>query len=478
MSNSTAIAVEEWRLWLRSRVVKTATAVFLAILVATCISSVVNILEARHERAHHQVEAEEQFYDQPARHPHRMVHYGHYVYRTPSALSVFDPGLDALTGQTIFLEGHRQNSAAFADASATAELGAFSHLTPALAYQLFAPLILILLGHNVISRERVASTLTLLLSQGVTGGVLLLGKALALLMAVGLLLVPLLVTGAVAILNGESLLVVGVLLLTYASYLVIWSLLALLASAIAPRQSDALVLLTAAWLVSSLLLPSLAVTEVSQRSSALGYIQSNLTMQADLRKLGDGHDASDPAFEALKQRLLAEHGVDSVEELPMNFRGVVSEYNEGKVTELLNEYAEARMQTESAQNALLLKYGWIAPILPLMEASRVLSGSDIANHHAFLRKAEETRFEFVQGLNRLHAQKLSLADDLQRSSDPEAEQRTRLGAEHWSVLERFEFRPMPYELRIGSAWSSISILLSWLLILMIAIGFAGRRLSP
>ena len=295
MSNSTAIAVEEWRLWLRSRVVKTATAVFLAILVATCISSVVNILEARSERAHHQLEAEEQFYDQPARHPHRMVHYGHYVYRTPSALSVFDPGLDALTGQTIFLEG-RQNSAAFADASATAELGAFSHLTPALAYQLFAPLILILLGHNVISRERVASTLTLLLSQGVTGGVLLLGKALALLMAVGLLLLPLLVTGAVAILNGESLLVVGVLLLTYASYLVIWSLLALLASAIAPRQSAALVLLTAAWLVSSLLLPSLAVTEVSQRSSALGYIQSNLTMQADLRKLGDGHDASDPAF--------------------------------------------------------------------------------------------------------------------------------------------------------------------------------------
>ena len=140
---------------------------------------------------------------------------------------------------------------------------------------------------------------------------------------------------------------------------------------------------------------------------------SRISPQADV-VLGDGHDASDPAFEALKQRLLAEHGVDSVEELPMNFRGVVSEYNEGKVTELLNEFAEARMQTESAQNALLPKHGWVAPILPLMEASRVLSGSDIANHHAFLRKAEETRFEFVQGLNRLHAQKLSLADDLQR----------------------------------------------------------------
>ena len=105
-----------------------------------------------------------------------------------------------------------------------------------MAYQLFAPLILILLGHNVISRERVASTLTLLLSQGVTGGVLLLGKALALLMAVGLLLVPLMVTGAVAILYGENLLVVGVLLLTYASYLVIWSLLALLVGYCTPAE--------------------------------------------------------------------------------------------------------------------------------------------------------------------------------------------------------------------------------------------------
>ena len=205
-----------------------------------------------------------------------MVHYGHYVYRTPSALSVFDPGLDALTGQTIFLEGHRQNSAAFADASATAELGAFSHLTPALAYQLFAPLILILLGHNVISRERVASTLTLLLSQGVTGGVLLLGKALALLMAVGLLLVPLMVTGAVAILYGEicwSLACCCLLMLATSLFgLCSHCSRRLLHPGRAMHSS-----LTAAWLVSSLLLPSLAVTEVSRRSSALENIRSNLT---------------------------------------------------------------------------------------------------------------------------------------------------------------------------------------------------------
>ena len=37
----------------------------------------------------------------------------------------------------------------------------FAKLTPAFAYQLFVPLIIILLGHNAVVRERSASTLTL-----------------------------------------------------------------------------------------------------------------------------------------------------------------------------------------------------------------------------------------------------------------------------------------------------------------------------
>ena len=51
-----------------------------------------------------------------------MVHYGHYVFRTPAPLARFDPGLDAVTGQSIFLEGHRQNTAMFAASGASADL--------------------------------------------------------------------------------------------------------------------------------------------------------------------------------------------------------------------------------------------------------------------------------------------------------------------------------------------------------------------
>mgnify|MGYP002129840370 CR=1 FL=1 len=48
-----------------------------------------------------QAEAEAAFLSQPARHPHRMVHYGHYVLRTPAPLALFDPLPDGQLGVVI-----------------------------------------------------------------------------------------------------------------------------------------------------------------------------------------------------------------------------------------------------------------------------------------------------------------------------------------------------------------------------------------
>ena len=478
MNSTLIIAKEEWRLWVRSSVVRTAALLFLALLLATSAATTVSVLEAHHERSHQQLEAEQQFYEQPARHPHRMVHYGHYVYRTPSPLSVFDPGLDTLTGQTLFLEGHRQNSAAFADSSASAELGPFANLTSAFAYQLFVPLIIVLLGHNAVVRERAASTLPLLLSQNVSAASLLGGKLLALLSAACVLLIPLALTGTVAIINGESLRVVCMLLVTYLIYLGIWSLLTLIISIISSRQSHALITLTALWLATTLLLPSLAVSQVGQNAPAVGHIKSNLLMTAKLRELGDSHNVNDSAFQRLRQKLLEDNGVEAIEDLPVNFRGIVSEYGEQKQTELLNQFAEARMRNEALQSGLLLNYGWVSPFLSVMEASRVLAGSDLRNHHAFLRKAEHARYEFVQGLNRLHAEKLTFADDIKRSSDPEAEQRTRIASENWRVLERFDFSPMTPEVRMRSAWSAFSLLVAWLSVLLVVLTVLSQRVRP
>jgi len=126
-----------------------------------------------------------------------MVHYGHYLFRAPAPLAIFDPGLDAVTGQSIFLEGHRQNTAMFAESSASADFGGLARLTPALIYQLFAPLLIILLGHGALVRERESAVLAPLLALGVSGRTLIAGKVLALLSFTGLLLIPLIILLAV-----------------------------------------------------------------------------------------------------------------------------------------------------------------------------------------------------------------------------------------------------------------------------------------
>ena len=145
-----SIAGEEWRLWLRSRVAVFALVAVGFIIACTSVLTASRMAEERLERLHQQAVSEETFLSQPDRHPHRMVHYGHYVFRTPPPLSIIDPGVDAVTGQSIFLEGHRQNTAMFADTRASANIGSLDGLTPAFVYQLLVPLLLIALGNGLV----------------------------------------------------------------------------------------------------------------------------------------------------------------------------------------------------------------------------------------------------------------------------------------------------------------------------------------
>jgi len=87
--------------------------VVLMLTLASLVSTATRIETERTTRDTFQTQAVETFTNQPARHPHRMVHYGHYVFRVPPPLSVIEPGADAYTGTVMFLQGHRQNSAVF-----------------------------------------------------------------------------------------------------------------------------------------------------------------------------------------------------------------------------------------------------------------------------------------------------------------------------------------------------------------------------
>ena len=183
---------------------------------------------------------------------------------------MIDPGVDPVTGQSMFLEGHRQNTAMFADARASAELGGFEDLTTALAYQLFLPLLLIAIGHGLVIREREENTLAPLLAQGVTGIQLYAAKGIALAGLSLALLLPLGIMCAVAFLRGAAPIAGAGIIGLYALYLLVWCSLILLVSSLVRSRSLALGILALFWLGAALIIPRFAVESASSANSRSG----------------------------------------------------------------------------------------------------------------------------------------------------------------------------------------------------------------
>ena len=472
------IVAEEWRYWLRSYIAIGGVGLFVLLITATSLLSILRMEVESSARADQQREAEETFFAQPDRHPHRMVHYGHYAFRSPAPLSLFDPGLDSVTGQSIFLEGHRENSAMFAESGASADLGGLSWLTPALIYQLFAPLLIVLLGHSAIVREREAKALAPLLAQGVGAYPIIFGKAVAILFFVLLLLIPMLISSLFVLTKGEKVLAILPLIGTYFIYLSIWALLTLYVSVVLKKRSNILATLSALWLGITLVLPSIAVDIAIQRVPLAGKIETDLALLNEKHKLGDGHNANDPAFAKLRADLLKQYGVERVEDLPINFRGVVATAGEQKLTELLNRYATARMEGEIRQAKSLSEHAWLTPALAIANASRAISGTDLAHYHRFLKDAEMLRFNFVQGLNKAHVEHLSYKDDINRNKDEASWLRARVDSANWRVLDTYVFEPDSAVTRVARASQPITILMAWFFAILIGLLWSARSLEP
>ena len=84
-----------------------------------------------------------------------------------------------------------------------------------------------------------------------------------------------------------------------------------------------------------------------------------------LRNVGDGHNASDPAFNQLRANLLEQYEVERVEDLPINFRGIVAQAAEAKLTDVLNEFAERRMASQMAQSSFVNTLEILSPFAVL-----------------------------------------------------------------------------------------------------------------
>lgn len=469
------IAQDEWRYWRRSKVMLTVMCITILLTAASVIVTYVNMkLETEH-RQHLQAESEQTFVDQPDRHPHRMVHYGHYLFRAPPPLGRLDPGIDSYTGSAIFLEGHKQNTATFAKQQQSSGLNLLGALSPAFVIQVLAPLLLIVMGYAVMTREREAGTFEFLTVQGTSPLMLIAGKSLALGTAGLLVLSPLIIGAVVSVLSGASFMTAALFIASYVIYLAIWCALVLLASTLSASNSTSFSCLIVAWIVLCLILPRIASNTASLAVVSPGKLETDFAVLDKLRELGDGHNSSDPAFKALQDNLLAKYQVTSVDQLPVNFKGMVAQQSETQLTQVLNQFAAQQMAKDQQQAEVTRLFGWLSPLIAIQTTSMKLAGTDLENYQRFLREAESVRFNFVQSLNKMHAEALSYADDANKYQSHENLQKAKVSASNWQILNDFHFTPLPAAQRVTSSLYGLAQLVAMFILAFGLTYWAGRR---
>lgn len=461
------IAKDEWRYWYRSKLAITMLVLTMALTLASVVITGLSLTHASHDRAHLQEKAEDAFVSQPDKHPHRMVHYGHYVFRTPSPLSVIDPGIDTYTGTSIFLEGHKQNSDMFGQQQQSSGLTRFSQLTPAFVMQVLAPLLLILMGYSVVSRERESCTLTYIVVQGTPLTTFILGKCLALLSVSLLLLAPLVIGSFITLGHGETLSVILPFIATHSLYLLIWCYLVVLVSTLNAKNTTSFTTLIILWVLFCLVIPRISASTASSIIESPSKLEADFEVIEHVIKLGDGHNVSNEDFNKIKANLLTQYKVDNVEQLPVNIRGIISRNAEANLTVVLQEFAEKRMAEELAQAKIARQFGWLTPVLALRTASMMLAGTNLETHHRFLREAEALRFDFVQGLNTVHAEKLSYTADVNRNKSEEAYKKSLVSSANWQLLKDFHFEPDQASTRLLKGAIPFIQLGTWILILLV-----------
>lgn len=347
--------------------------------------------------------ARDHWESQGEKNPHSAAHYGIYAFKPRLALSFVDDGVDPYTGTSVWLEAHRQNDFFLRpaqDATAAQRIGA---LTAAQVLQHLVPLLIILLTFGALAGEREQGTLRQLLATGVGRSDLAVGKALGVAGALALLLVPAAVLGAAAIVVSSpgpaaSALARGAVLTgIYLAYFAAFVGLSLAVSARVRSARNALVVLLAVWVVNGLVAPRAAVDLSKWLHPTPSALEFARTLQDEMAAGVEGIERPDRA--ALTGRLLAEHGVERVEDLPLNEVGVYLQESEEFGNRIFDRNYGTLWDTFERQGLVHEALAVAAPLLAVRALSMGLAGTDVEQHRHFATAAETYRRDLMRRMN-------------------------------------------------------------------------------
>jgi ABC-2 type transport system permease protein len=467
-SQTLTIAAAECRRLLRDRSGLIALAIVLLFVCVAALTTYQRSMDLQAQRDAHAAIADAQWHGQPDRHPHRVVHYGDFVFKPASVLAAIEWGVESHTGRSLFLEGHRQNTANFSEAGQAGPLLRFGQLTPAMMVLQLLPLVLIFVGAASLAGERQSGVLQTLIVSGASGRAVVAGRFVALMALAMIALLPLaVVVFWIGIVEPQHFLRGALLFLVHAGYLAIWCAIVVAVSALSRSAYAALLAALCLWVAWCVVVPRAAPSVAALLSPAPSRATSEMRAEQALNAIGDSHNPDDPYFASFRARTLARYGVGRVGDLPVNYGGLLMIEGE-RLTSAVHAREVARLHARhAAQNRFVDGLGWIVPSLAAGIASRSLAGTDADHHRHFVDASERRRYAMVQALNTLHAEKIRFRNDREQ----------RLDAGHWHGIPRDDYALPGLRAATSRLQPALAALGLWLVALSGLLAWCGKRLE-
>ncbi|MEM1095846.1 MAG: ABC transporter permease subunit [Bacteroidota bacterium] len=389
MSKVLTVFRHEWAYFTRSG------ALALTVLIVGIVGAGVAVVEHRawqteqRARAALQAQEAEQWLALGRAHIHKAAHRGYFVVRDLPPGVILDRGVWDFAGSSIWLEAHRRNAPQLrgADAAAVIARGAPRGVGPVLLW--LVPLLLAVLLHGVVARDRASGSLAFAISSGAAPGALVFGKALAaVLLAWAAAGVPVVLGAGLAVRSGmpsvDALAWAGGVL----AALGVFASIVVVVSALARRPLGALVALLLIWFAMAVLWPRLAPGLVEQVSP----IPSSQTVRSEAEVAAE-ELVTDATREQVRSRLV-QAGVDAPN--PAGVSAMAAEIDAADAFARIFAPLEAGM---ARQAALLDLASWLSPLAAADRAADAAVGLSDRDQFAFEAQAEAMRLATQTALN-------------------------------------------------------------------------------
>ncbi|REE02049.1 ABC transporter permease [Marinoscillum furvescens] len=422
-----------------------------------------------------QQEKRQEWLEQGDKHPHIAAHYGTYVFKPKTLLSLFDFGLDAYTGTSVYLEAHYQHEFMFRPAQDHSSLIRFGELSLALVLQVLVPLLIIFMSFHTITQERETGTLRLLISQGVTFQQITWGKLLAhgflllsilLPVVVGLIIMAFL-SDAQAKMTDLGLRSI-LLIVSYTIYLFFFLMLSIWVSLRSSSGRNALLVLLSCWIILTVLMPK-TVANVSERIYEIPSMREFRAAIAEDKAHGlHGKSTKSERQEKLKQRYLEEYQVDDVQQLPFNFEGISMQAGEDFGNRIYDHHQERLRQLFYRQNHLASIASLLNPFLAIRHLSMAMAGTDLHTFIHFENEVEHYRRELVRRMNHDMAQNSTYGKFFEYKA----------GRDLWDEIEDFTYQTPGVWQVVQYYKLELISLLAWVIVLCVLVYYSNRKMKP